>query len=175
MHSILKAAFVLGSLALAGAATAQPTPPTWQPAPSITASLNIGGTGNFTGVFENQRLCYMINAPGVKDPTRVRIGLAVCDPLGISVRGLDTVARGPSLEEAARAVAAALRPETPERVVVGVPVRADGSEGETGKEARAFGVSGVPTFIVGSAQIVGAQSPEVFVSMLKRVAERGLA
>ena len=43
------------------------------------------------------------------------------------------------------------------------------------QEARAFGVSGVPTFIVGSAQIVGAQSPEVFVSMLKRVAERGLA
>jgi predicted DsbA family dithiol-disulfide isomerase len=43
------------------------------------------------------------------------------------------------------------------------------------QEARAFGVSGVPTFIVGPAQIVGAQSPEVFVSMLKRVAERGLA
>jgi predicted DsbA family dithiol-disulfide isomerase len=42
------------------------------------------------------------------------------------------------------------------------------------QEARAFGVSGVPTFIVGPAQIVGAQSPEVFVSMLKRVAERGL-
>ena len=43
------------------------------------------------------------------------------------------------------------------------------------QEARACGVSGVPTFIVGSAQIIGAQSPEVFVSMLKRVAERGLA
>jgi predicted DsbA family dithiol-disulfide isomerase len=43
------------------------------------------------------------------------------------------------------------------------------------QEARALGVSGVPTFIVGPAQIVGAQSPEVFVSMLKRVAERGLA
>jgi len=43
------------------------------------------------------------------------------------------------------------------------------------EEARTFGVSGVPTFIVGPAQIVGAQSPEVFVSMLKRVAERGLA
>jgi predicted DsbA family dithiol-disulfide isomerase len=41
-------------------------------------------------------------------------------------------------------------------------------------EARAFGVSGVPTFIVGPAQIVGAQSSEVFISMLKRVVERGL-
>lgn len=43
------------------------------------------------------------------------------------------------------------------------------------QEARALGVSGVPTFVVGPAQIVGAQAPEVFVSMLKRVAERGLA
>jgi predicted DsbA family dithiol-disulfide isomerase len=43
------------------------------------------------------------------------------------------------------------------------------------QEARTLGVSGVPTFIVGPAQIVGAQSPDVFVHMLKRVAERGLA
>lgn len=43
------------------------------------------------------------------------------------------------------------------------------------QEARALGVSGVPTFVAGPAQIVGAQAPEVFVSMLKRVAERGLA
>lgn len=43
------------------------------------------------------------------------------------------------------------------------------------QEAHTLGVSGVPTFIVGPAQIVGAQSPDVFVSMLKRVAEKGLA
>ena len=43
------------------------------------------------------------------------------------------------------------------------------------EEARTLGVSGVPTFIVGPAQIVGAQSADVFVNMLKRVAERGLA
>lgn len=43
------------------------------------------------------------------------------------------------------------------------------------QEAHTLGVSGVPTFIVGPAQIVGAQSPDVFVNMLKRVAERGLA
>jgi predicted DsbA family dithiol-disulfide isomerase len=42
-------------------------------------------------------------------------------------------------------------------------------------EARSLGISGVPTFVVGPAQIVGAQSPEVFINMLKRVAERGLA
>jgi predicted DsbA family dithiol-disulfide isomerase len=43
------------------------------------------------------------------------------------------------------------------------------------QEARSLGVSGVPTFFVGPAQIVGAQSPDVFVNMLNRAAERGLA
>ena len=43
------------------------------------------------------------------------------------------------------------------------------------QEALSLDVSGVPTFIVGPAQIVGAQSPDVFVNMLNRVAERGLA
>lgn len=43
------------------------------------------------------------------------------------------------------------------------------------QEALTLGVSGVPTFVIGPAQIIGAQSPEVFISMLKRVAERGLA
>ena len=43
------------------------------------------------------------------DYGRRRIGLAICDPLGITVRGLDTVVRGPDLEEAARQVAAALK------------------------------------------------------------------
>ena len=43
------------------------------------------------------------------------------------------------------------------------------------QEAHSRGVSGVPTFVIGPAQIVGAQSPGVFISMLKRIAERGLA
>jgi hypothetical protein len=53
----------------AAGALAQPAPPAWNPAPSITASLNIGGSGNFTGVIETKRLCYMINAPGIQNPT----------------------------------------------------------------------------------------------------------
>ena len=73
MHSTLKAAFAFGALTITGAAVAQPSPPTWNPAPSITASLDVGGTGNFTGVFDKQRLCYMLNAPGVANPTAVRI------------------------------------------------------------------------------------------------------
>lgn len=43
------------------------------------------------------------------------------------------------------------------------------------QEAGTLGVSGVPTFVIGAAQIIGAQAPEVFVSMLRRVAEKGLA
>lgn len=70
MHSMFKAAVVLGTAALAGAAAAQPAPPAWNPAPSIAASF---AAGNFTGVFANQRLCYMINAPGIANPTAVRI------------------------------------------------------------------------------------------------------
>jgi predicted DsbA family dithiol-disulfide isomerase len=46
---------------------------------------------------------------------------------------------------------------------------------EASREARVHGVSGVPTFLVGPAQIVGAQAPDVFVKMLRRAAERGLA
>ena len=42
------------------------------------------------------------------------------------------------------------------------------------EEARTKGISGVPTFVIGPAQIVGAQSQEVLASMLTRAAERGL-
>jgi putative Holliday junction resolvase len=74
------------------------------------------------------------------DYGRRRIGLAVCDPLGITVRGLDTIDRGGgSLEAAADAVAAVLREERAERVVVGLPLHDDGRESEMSREARAFG------------------------------------
>jgi hypothetical protein len=73
MHSTIKATFVIGALTVAGAALAQPAPPTWNPAPSITASLDIGNSGGFTGVFENGRLCYLLNAAGLDNPTAVRI------------------------------------------------------------------------------------------------------
>ena len=77
MHTVLKATAVFTTLVLSGAlaasAAAQPAPKPWNPSPSITASLDIGGSGNFTGVFENGRLCYMINAAGLANPTAVRI------------------------------------------------------------------------------------------------------
>ena len=73
------------------------------------------------------------------DYGRRRIGLAVADPLGITVRGLDTLERGPDLAAAAREVAAALASEQVGRVLVGLPLHASGDESEMSAEARAFG------------------------------------
>jgi hypothetical protein len=69
MTKLLSAATGLAALACASAAGAQPAPPAWNPAPSISASLDVGGSGGLTGVIENQRLCYMINAAGIDNPT----------------------------------------------------------------------------------------------------------
>ena len=75
---------------------------------------------------------------GAVDYGRKRIGLAVCDPLGISVRGLPTIAVSGTPPAAVPAVARALREEGVERVVVGLPLHDDGRESERSKEARAF-------------------------------------
>jgi putative Holliday junction resolvase len=69
---------------------------------------------------------------------RRRIGLAVCDPLGITVRGLATLVV-PEGEDPVPAVARALVAEGVERVVVGVALREDGTDSERGAEARRFG------------------------------------
>ena len=77
MNSILKAGLALGGLMslgpLAAAAYAQPAPAPWNPSPSVTASLDIGGSGNFTGVIDKGQLCYMINAAGIDNPTGATI------------------------------------------------------------------------------------------------------
>jgi len=73
------------------------------------------------------------------DYGRRRVGLAVCDPLGIAVRGLPTVDLSAAGAPPTARVAEALRAEGVERVVVGLPLHADGSESEMSREARAFG------------------------------------
>jgi putative Holliday junction resolvase len=75
------------------------------------------------------------------DYGRRRIGLAISDPLGITVRGLDTVVRGPDLAEAVAAVAERLRESGAGRVVVGLPLLASGDESEMSREARLFGAA----------------------------------
>lgn len=74
------------------------------------------------------------------DYGRRRVGLAVCDPLRITVRGLCTVTQAPrGGASTLAAVAAALRGERVERVVVGLPLHDDGSESAMSREAREFG------------------------------------
>jgi putative Holliday junction resolvase len=78
-------------------------------------------------------------AAGV-DYGRRRIGLAVCDPLGIAVRGLATLERGADLAQGARRVAAVLAAEGVEHVVLGLPLHASGEESEMSAEVRRFAV-----------------------------------
>jgi putative Holliday junction resolvase len=72
------------------------------------------------------------------DYGRRRVGLAVCDPLGITVRGLPTYVRADGADAVA-GVAAVLREAQATRLVVGLPLHADGRPSEMSAEARAFG------------------------------------
>jgi putative Holliday junction resolvase len=67
-----------------------------------------------------------------------RIGVAVSDELGISCRGIGTVQRrgGRHDLEALRKLLALYEPE---RLVIGLPLNMDGSEGRQAARVRAFG------------------------------------
>ena len=75
------------------------------------------------------------------DYGRRRIGLAISDPLGVTVRGLETIVRGRDLEEAARTTAERLREARADHLVVGLPLHASGEESEMSREARIFGAA----------------------------------
>ncbi len=81
----------------------------------------------------------MIGRLGAIDYGRKRIGLAVSDALGITVTGLATVVRTSGEDEAVAAVVKALEDRDVTRLVVGLPLHADGRESEMSAEARAFG------------------------------------
>lgn len=83
------------------------------------------------------------------DYGRRRIGLAVTDPLGITIRGLETLRHEGDLDTAAGAVWAALQDLQVRRVVVGLPLHASGEPSPMSEEAQQFGtalarVSGLP-------------------------------
>jgi len=68
------------------------------------------------------------------DPGRVRVGLALSDALGITAQGLDTFVRGRgSLLDH---LAALIAEHAVAQLVVGLPRRLDGSEGEAAAGAR---------------------------------------
>lgn len=73
-----------------------------------------------------------------------RMGLAVCDPTGIAVTGLPTIEwDGKDVEGLFRKIAAATadyaEDSAVEKVVLGLPVRADGTDGPAALKVRAFG------------------------------------
>jgi len=72
------------------------------------------------------------------DPGTRRIGVAGCDPLGISVTPLPFIPAEPE-PEALKMIAAIAREREAEVVVVGLPVNMDGSEGPAARAAREFG------------------------------------
>ena len=71
------------------------------------------------------------------DYGRKRIGLAVCDALGITTRPL-AVLRSTTLDEDLKAIERHCRDEQAAGVVIGVPVQLDGAEGRAASEVRLF-------------------------------------
>jgi putative Holliday junction resolvase len=68
-----------------------------------------------------------------------RIGLAVCDELGLIAMPLRVVEVGRNRDAVFAEVAAVARAENAVRLVVGLPLNMDGTEGPQAQEARRFG------------------------------------
>jgi putative pre-16S rRNA nuclease len=66
-----------------------------------------------------------------------RIGVAVCDELGLTTRGIGVVRRQGGVRDL-EAIARLLAPLEPERIVVGLPVNMDGTEGPQAAKVRRF-------------------------------------
>jgi len=66
-----------------------------------------------------------------------RIGVAVCDELGLTVRGIGNVRRVGGRRDL-EAVAAIVAPYEPTRLVVGLPLNMDGTEGRQAERVKAF-------------------------------------
>ncbi len=66
-----------------------------------------------------------------------RIGLAVCDELGLTVRGVGIVHRVGGVRDLEE-IAERLAPYEPAQLVVGLPLNMDGTEGKQATRVRAF-------------------------------------
>jgi putative Holliday junction resolvase len=75
------------------------------------------------------------------DYGEARIGVAVSDEDRRLALPLCAVARAKSLRETAKAVAAAVAEHAIDTLVVGLPLRLDGTEGESARRARAAGAA----------------------------------
>ena len=73
------------------------------------------------------------------DPGEARIGIAISDDAQSIAFPRDTIAARGGWAEAASRVSEALADEDVELLVVGLPLRLDGSEGEAARRARGLG------------------------------------
>jgi len=71
------------------------------------------------------------------DVGEVRVGVAVSDELGITAQGITVVHRVGGKRDLV-AIGEALAPYTPERLVVGLPLNMNGSEGPQAARVRTF-------------------------------------
>ena len=71
------------------------------------------------------------------DVGEARIGVAISDELGLTAQGIGVVRRVGGQRDL-QALAALLAPYAPERLVVGLPLNMDGSEGRQATRVRAF-------------------------------------
>jgi len=73
------------------------------------------------------------------DPGQTRIGLAISDESQSIAFPRETVAAGRTVDDSAARVAVALAGERLAHIVVGLPLRLDGTEGEAARKARLLG------------------------------------
>ena len=80
------------------------------------------------------------NPPGRRlavDYGRKRIGLAVCDALGITTRALPLLV-STKLDADLEAIARHCKEEEIEGIVIGIPIQLDGAEGRAASEVKLF-------------------------------------
>lgn len=99
-------------------------------------------------------------APGkllALDVGLVRIGVAACDPLGLSVRPLTVITRKSRREDFDR-LGALVRQEEAEALICGLPLNMDGSEGEQAQSTRRW----AGRLVRALKHILGTAPPVIF-------------
>ena len=115
------------------------------------------------------------------DPGEKRIGVAACDPLGISVKPLAFIPAKPE-EAALAAIAAVVADRQPATIVIGLPINMDGTEGPAAKKSREF-AERLRAFLASLAPRPTPLVPEIVLwdeslttdEAEKRLLERGLS
>ena len=107
-----------------------------------------------------------------------RIGVAVSDELGLTTRGVGIVERRGGVRDL-EAVARLLEPYAPERLIVGLPLNMDGTEGPQAVKTRRFAErvrehTGIPIELWDERLTTVEAEETLRVTGTKRRRERGL-